>query len=92
MYMGPLMHLMHEFRIPYAGGCKLGERTVRPHLDALEAFGLTVKTTNGWYECSSKPVSPLKVVMSESGDTATENALLAARPQPWHYYYQARQP
>lgn len=78
MYMGPLMHLMREFKLPYAGGCKLGERTVRPHLDALEAFGLAVETKDGWYYCTSNPVSPSKIVMSESGDTATENAVLAA--------------
>ncbi|HEX4662732.1 MAG TPA: helix-turn-helix domain-containing protein, partial [Candidatus Saccharimonadales bacterium] len=35
MYMGPLMHLMREFRLPFAGGCKLGERTIRPHLYGL---------------------------------------------------------
>jgi len=82
MYMGPLMHITREFKLPYAGGCKLGERTVGPHLDALEAFGLNVKTTNGWYVCSSNPTVPTKIVMSESGDTATENALLAAALSP----------
>lgn len=82
MYMGPLMHLMSEFKLPYAGGCKLGERTVRPHLDALEAFGLKVETTDGWYRCVSNPEAPAKIVMSESGDTATENALLAAALSP----------
>lgn len=78
MYMGPLMHLMKEFKIPFAGGCKLGERTIRPHLFALEAMGLTVHTTTGWYNCTSNPVNPGKIVMYESGNTPTENAIMAA--------------
>lgn len=78
MYMGPLMHLMPKFNIPFAGGCKLGERTIRPHLFALEELGLTVDTTTGWYNCTSKPVNPGKVVMYESGNTPTENAIMAA--------------
>ena len=82
MYMGPIMHLLPEFRLPYAGGCKLGERTIRPHLFALEEFGLDVKTTSGWYNCVSRPVNPGKIVMYESGNTPTENAIMAAARVP----------
>ncbi len=78
MFMGPLMHLMNEFKLPYAGGCELGERTVRPHLYGLEEFGLQVHTTNGWYNCSSRPKQPGKVVMYEAGDTTSENIIMAA--------------
>ena len=28
MFIGPLMHDHQEFKIPYAGGCELGRRTV----------------------------------------------------------------
>ena len=35
MLIGPLLHDYDEFKIPYAGGCKLGARTVEPHLFAL---------------------------------------------------------
>ncbi|MBL8159024.1 UDP-N-acetylglucosamine 1-carboxyvinyltransferase [Candidatus Saccharibacteria bacterium] len=82
MYMGPLMHLMKEFKLPYAGGCKLGERTVLPHLYALEAMGLKVETTTGWYHCTSHPKAPGKVVMYETSETAAENALMAAARIP----------
>lgn len=82
MFMGPLMHLKKEFRLPFAGGCKLGERTVRPHLYALEEFGLDVNVTTGWYNCTSKSKAPSKVVMYETGDTACENALMAAARTP----------
>lgn len=78
MFMGPLMHLMTKFKIPYAGGCKLGERTILPHLYALEEFGLKVKTTDGFYHCSVELKAPGRVVMYESGNTPTENAIMAA--------------
>jgi UDP-N-acetylglucosamine 1-carboxyvinyltransferase len=82
MLMGPLMHLKREFDLPFAGGCKLGERTVRPHLFALEEFGLSVDTTTGWYHCTSKPKAPGQVVMYEMSETACENTLMAAALTP----------
>ncbi len=57
MFMGPLLHKFHRFRLPYAGGCTLGTRTIEPHLRALSAFGLKVDATScsGFYEASVKP-------------------------------------
>lgn len=82
MFLGPLMHLLKEFRLPYAGGCDLGERTIRPHLFALEELGLNVETHSGWYSCSVKLKNAKKIVMYEGSDTATENALMAAARTP----------
>jgi len=80
MFLGPLLHDYPEFRLPYAGGCDLGTRTVEPHLASLRAFGLSVTATNGFYEASVdasvRPVRP--IVLTERGDTVTENVLLAA--------------
>lgn len=78
MFLGPLMHDYKEFKIPYAGGCKLGQRTVEPHLFALEAFGLSVNTPRGHYEVSVKKKPAGRVVLYESGDTVTENTIMAA--------------
>lgn len=82
MFMGSLMHMTHSFKLPYAGGCKLGERTVKPHLFALEEFGVKVLTTEGFYHCKSDPRAPGTIVMYEEGDTPTENALIAAARTP----------
>ncbi|MCK1797074.1 UDP-N-acetylglucosamine 1-carboxyvinyltransferase [Streptomyces sp. XM4193] len=80
MFMGPLLHRVDRFRIPYAGGCDLGTRTVEPHMQALRRFGLEVTATDGMYHAvvdrSVKPDRP--IVLTERGDTVTENALLAA--------------
>lgn len=79
MFIGPLIHLMKDFKIPYAGGCELGRRTVLPHLYALEEFGVDVFTKSGHYHVTANPRVPARdVVLYESGDTTTENALMAA--------------
>lgn len=78
MMLGPMMHVFDSFNIPYAGGCKLGNRTVRPHLFALEEFGLNVVAKAGHYRVKVHEKKPKELVLYESGDTVTENALMAA--------------
>jgi UDP-N-acetylglucosamine 1-carboxyvinyltransferase len=79
MMVGALMHDFNEFKIPYAGGCELGRRTVLPHIYALEEFGVSVSAKTGHYNITVRRSQPTKpIVMYESGDTATENAILAA--------------
>jgi len=79
MFLGPLLHRYSDFKLPYAGGCNLGERTVEPHLSALSQFGLSIRTTSGYYHATSKKLKPEKaIVLSERGDTVTENILMAA--------------
>lgn len=79
MFIGSIMHLSSDFIIPYAGGCELGRRTVLPHLYGLEEFGVTVFTRTGHYHVAvNKHLPKRPVVLYESGDTTTENILLAA--------------
>lgn len=79
MFLGPLLHRYKSFELPYAGGCSIGERTVEPHLDGLSNFGLSVNTVTGRYQATSSPVKPEKtIVLSERGDTVTENVIMAA--------------
>ncbi len=78
MMMGPLLHDYKSFKIPYAGGCKLGQRTVEPHLFALEEFGVDVVATKGHYEVAVDRKHPDRVVLYEQGNTVTNNALMAA--------------
>lgn len=60
MLMGPLLHKIKKFRLPYAGGCTLGTRTIEPHLRALSTFGLKVDATNcsGFYDATVAPMKP----------------------------------
>ena len=83
MLIGPLMHHLRQFSIPYAGGCDLGRRTVLPHLYALEEFGVRVETSASRYDISTEVRIPKRpVVMYESGDTTTENIIMAAALTP----------
>ena len=78
MMIGPLIHHFKKFVIPHSGGCKLGERIVSPHFYALENFGVSIKTTPEEYLIESKNLKPAEFVLYEMGETATENALMAA--------------
>lgn len=79
MMVGPLLHEYKEFKVPYAGGCELGRRTVLPHIYALEEFGAKVTAKTGHYNVTVNRKRPAKpVVLYETGDTVTENALMAA--------------
>lgn len=78
MLVGSLMHDYESFKIPYAGGCKLGERTVEPHLFALEEFGVGIVATNGHYNVTVAKKAPGEVTLYEQGNTVTNNVLMAA--------------
>lgn len=82
MLLGPLMHELKHFKIPYAGGCELGKRSVAPHLFALEEFGVDIIATQGNYNVSSRPKAPGELTLSEQGNTVTNNVLMAAALTP----------
>src|SRR5699024_2425256 len=79
MFLGPLLHRMDHFTLPYAGGCDLGTRTIEPHMIALLRFCLDITATEGLYHAAvERAIVPDRpIVLTERGDTVTENALLA---------------
>jgi UDP-N-acetylglucosamine 1-carboxyvinyltransferase len=81
MFIGALIHTLPQFSLPQSGGCKLGSRTVRPHFFALEHFGVDIETTDDAFKVGYTPKSPSEIILYESGDTVTENALFAAARQ-----------
>ena len=82
MFIGPLLHQLKRFSLPQSGGCKLGSRTVRPHFYALEQFGTDIKVTEETYEVRTTKRPAGEIILYESGDTVTENALMAAALSP----------
>lgn len=79
LFIGPLLHQFADFRLPQAGGCKLGSRTVRPHFYAVEPLGVTVKAEEHHFHITHSTLEAGKeIVLYESGDTVTENAIMAA--------------
>lgn len=82
MFIGSLIHFLPKFSLPQSGGCKLGSRTVMPHFYALEHFGVDIQTTAESYEITTTSKKPSEIILYESGDTVTENALFAAARTP----------
>ncbi len=83
MLISSLIKNSKKYFIPQAGGCKLGARTIKPHLFAIEKFGVKINTTETGFEVNSENFKPAgKIVLYESGDTVTETALIAAAQSP----------
>ena len=81
MFLGPLLHQYHNFKLPFAGGCNLGNRTVEPHMVGLAPFGLQVDAQEGtdYYHAKATPKQVERaIVLTERGDTVTENVVMAA--------------
>jgi UDP-N-acetylglucosamine 1-carboxyvinyltransferase len=78
MFIGPLLHSLDSFELPHSGGCKLGSRTVRPHFFALECFGVSITTKDEMWKIRKSTLKPSEIIMYESSDTATENAIMTA--------------
>jgi UDP-N-acetylglucosamine 1-carboxyvinyltransferase len=75
---GALAWREKKYRLYKTGGCKLGNRTVRPHIYALKKLGVEIESHDGYYDVLSPKLNSANIVMYESGDVATENAILAA--------------
>lgn len=78
MLIPALSFAVKNFSLPFAGGCKLGERTVSPHLLALKNFGINIKTVHDHYEITHKNLKANSFLLYEMGDTVTENAVMTA--------------
>ena len=83
MFLGPLLHQYDEFELPFAGGCSLGTRTVEPHLVGLAAFGMDVVAESDHYQATVNPkTGDRTILLTERGDTTTENVIMAAALSP----------
>ena len=83
MFLGPLLHQYSTFRLPYAGGCNLGTRTVEPHLTGLAPFGLHVEAVSGYYQATvKKTLITHPILLTERGETVSENIIMAASLYP----------
>jgi UDP-N-acetylglucosamine 1-carboxyvinyltransferase len=79
MMVGSLIHRMKDFDLPQASGCRLGSRTIKPYVYALERLGVKIETTSEYYHVSHDGLKKNReIVMYEAGDTVTEAVLMAA--------------
>ncbi|MBU0722518.1 UDP-N-acetylglucosamine 1-carboxyvinyltransferase [Patescibacteria group bacterium] len=82
LLIGSLSSVFKNFTLPKISGCKLGKRTVTPHIIALNHLGIKVKKINNLFHVSQNQTKGSSFTMYESGDTATENAILASVQLP----------
>jgi len=79
MMVGSLIHRMQKFDLPQASGCRLGSRTIKPYVYALEKLGVSIETTSKYYTVSHTGLKKNReIIMYEAGDTVTEALLVAA--------------
>lgn len=78
MMIGPLSHKIKSFKLPHAGGCKMGDRTIAAHKYGLEDLGIKIETKENFYQISNSKIKASEVVMYEASDTAVINVILAA--------------
>jgi UDP-N-acetylglucosamine 1-carboxyvinyltransferase len=65
-------------KIPYPGGCKIGERKYDLHIMVWEAFGAKVEEKDQWIEIKCNQLKPARISFPISTVGGTENALLCA--------------
>ncbi|MBD3311464.1 MAG: UDP-N-acetylglucosamine 1-carboxyvinyltransferase [Candidatus Magasanikbacteria bacterium] len=78
MFFGALSARVKKYKLYRSGGCKLGLRTIRPHLFALEKMGINIESKDDHYLVENGKIRGTEVVMYESGDTPSENTIMAA--------------
>ena len=79
LFCGPLLHRLGEARIPDLGGCRIGDRPIDFHLDALRAFGAVVdKSYEGIYITAPNGLKGANIELPYPSVGATEQVLLTA--------------
>ena len=78
LLIGALSSIFKNFSLPKISGCQLGKRAVSPHIIALKHLGIRIKIAGDKFNINRSQARGSKFTMYESGDTATENAILTA--------------
>lgn len=79
LFCGPLLHLLGEALIPDLGGCRIGDRPINFHMDALRAFGAVVdKSYEGIRITAPNGLHGANIHLPYPSVGATEQVLLTA--------------
>ena len=79
LFCGPLLHLLGEALIPDLGGCRIGDRPINFHMDALRAFGAIVdKSYEGIRITAPNGLTGANIELPYPSVGATEQVLLTA--------------
>ena len=79
LFCGPLLHQLGEAFIPDLGGCRIGDRPIDFHLNALRAFGAVVeKSEQGIHLTAPQKLVGAHIELPFPSVGATEQVLLTA--------------
>ncbi|MGP3536433.1 UDP-N-acetylglucosamine 1-carboxyvinyltransferase [Microbacterium sp. RD1] len=79
LFCGPLLHLLGQALIPDLGGCRIGDRPINFHMDALRAFGAVVdKSYEGIRITAPNGLHGAQIELPYPSVGATEQVLLTA--------------
>ncbi len=76
--LGSLIGRKKSAKMPYPGGCVIGDRPIGMHLQALEQMGVVIETEESWLYASADSLTGARVLFQKNSVGATENAILAA--------------
>jgi len=85
LFCGPLLHRLGEALIPDLGGCRIGDRPIDFHMDALRAFGAIVdKSYEGIRITAPNGLTGAHIELPYPSVGATEQVLLTGvRASAW---------
>lgn len=75
-------HQDREFVFPVLGGCRLGQRSMKPTLRALSMLGIKTEGVDTGYRVDARELAAGEVIMPEASDVGTEMVLIAAARIP----------
>jgi UDP-N-acetylglucosamine 1-carboxyvinyltransferase len=79
LFCGPLLHRLGHAFIPDLGGCRIGDRPIDFHLEALRQFGAVVeKKPEGLHISAPQRLRGTKIALPYPSVGATEQILLTA--------------
>ena len=78
LLLGALSGQFKKFNFYKPGGCKLGARTVQPHLLGFERLGIKIGEKQSYFAVNGAKARAAELTMCEMSDTGTENLILAA--------------
>lgn len=79
LFCGPLLHRLGEAFIPDLGGCRIGDRPIDFHLDALRKFGAVVDKQPGGIQLTApNGLKGAQIELPYPSVGATEQVLLTA--------------
>ena len=78
LLLAPFLQRTGRVEMSFPGGCVIGRRSVRAHLNALRDLGTNIENDVDTLVLTSKKLKGADMTMWEASVTATENALMAS--------------